>query len=396
MNDEFVQTEHQGYFSRVIKSFTGVLFGLLLIPGSVCLLGWNEYRTVHRSRGIDEAEKVCAEVPSIAQVSAELNERLVHLQGPAKTDETLADPKLNFRQPALRLRRRVETYEWVENKDTHRRNKLGGGEETVTTYKYRTEWVKRHQTSSKFNQPMGHHNPEPRYDNETVNAQRVDLGAFQLSSSLIAGINDWRETPVDFAAISESIPDEEKSRYKPEGKGIYYSPSDTILPPAVGDQRIHFDIVSPCVVSVLAAQRGEKLEHFQTPNGETIESIQVGEVSAAEMFHSLRNMNALLAWVLRGTGWSLATMGFLLILGPLATIASFIPFLENLTGFVTFAISMVLGTIVALITVGVAWLAVRPLLSGVLFALAAIGLFLLFMRRGSTKTVLDPEGSFVN
>ena len=81
---------------------------------------------------------------------------------------------------------------------------------------------------------------------------------------------------------------------------------------------------------------------------------------------------------------------------PLATIASFIPFLENLTGFVTFAISMVLGTIVALITVGVAWLAVRPLLSGVLFALAAIGLFLLFMRRGSTKTVLDPEGSFVN
>ncbi len=32
-----------------------------MVPGSVALVSWNEYRTVHRSRGLAEAEKVVVE-----------------------------------------------------------------------------------------------------------------------------------------------------------------------------------------------------------------------------------------------------------------------------------------------------------------------------------------------
>lgn len=390
--NQFTETSHQGYFSRVIKSFTGVLFGLLMIPGSVMLLGWNEYRTVHRSRGIDEAEKVFAPVASPDSLAAEMNDKLIHLQGKATTDETLTDPDFHFKETALRLKREVEFYEWVEHKHSQRRKKLGGGTETTTTYDYDKKWTKQHHESSKFHHPEGHSNPLPRYQGHELTAERVMLGAHRLSDNLVAGINAWKDGHVD-AQLLSMLPEEVQKLARLEENRVYIAHQPAVTPeqggeaqatsrsPEVGDLRVGFRYVEPCVVSVLAAQRNGKLEAFQTSNGELIESIQVGEVSAAEMFRSLRESNALFAWIFRGVGFVVSVIGFSLILGPLATLASFIPFLEDLTGFATFIVSIALAAIVSLATIGVAWFAVRPLLSGGLFAVAIVCLFFLFWRR---------------
>jgi hypothetical protein len=137
MTDQVVETSHQGYFSRVAKSFVGVLIGILLVPGSIAFIGWNEYRTVHRTRGLLEAEQVVQEVSDPFEVLPEHNGKLVHLTGQATTTETLADEDFALERVALRLSREVEMYQWVEHKETRTQEKLGGGRETITTYKCR-------------------------------------------------------------------------------------------------------------------------------------------------------------------------------------------------------------------------------------------------------------------
>lgn len=383
----YVKTEHKGYFSRIANSFIAALFGLLMVPGSVVLISWNEYRTVHRARGLEEAEKVVVEVPSIDQVQTELNDQLVHLQGHANTEETLKDRNFNISKNAIRFRREVEMYQWVERRDTKTRDKIGGGQETITTFEYNKRWEKNRVASERFEQQIGHQNPEEKFKGETIDAVKVNVGAYQLSPSLVQSMSRWQAADIDPETCLETIPEAERKHLKIDGQQIYYSvsPEGSSLFPGIGDQRIRFSFVVPSDVSVLAAQKGEQLTPFKTSNGEEIESLEEGNVTAADMFKTLKNRNSMIAWLLRGLGWGVASLGFLLIMGPLSTMASVIPFLGRITGAATFGVSVVLGAIVALVTIGIAWIAVRPVLAGILFAVAAVGLYLLFRSRGTAK-----------
>jgi hypothetical protein len=136
MVDQITRTVRQGFFSRLANSFVGILFGLLLVPGSVLLIGWNEYRTVHRSRGLAEAEGAVTGVADPFEISQTQNDKLVHVIGTATTEEKLSDAEFGISQTVLRLERKVEMYQWVEHKEKKTRDKIGGGRETITTYSY--------------------------------------------------------------------------------------------------------------------------------------------------------------------------------------------------------------------------------------------------------------------
>ena len=41
---------------------------------------------------------------------------------------------------AIMLNRNVEVYQWVEEQKSEKVKKLGGSEETITTYTYKKEW----------------------------------------------------------------------------------------------------------------------------------------------------------------------------------------------------------------------------------------------------------------
>jgi len=86
MVDSVTRTEYQSFFSRLFQSVVGVFIGLVMVPGSVALMTWNEYRTIHRTQGLIQAEKVVAEAPSPFESSAELDQRLVHVTGIATTE----------------------------------------------------------------------------------------------------------------------------------------------------------------------------------------------------------------------------------------------------------------------------------------------------------------------
>jgi len=129
--------------------------------------------------------------------------RLVHLSGLATTQETLTDPVFRIAEQAIRLNRKTETYQWVERKKSETRKKLGGGEETVTTYSYSKDWQDKRIDSGEFREPAGHANPPSLpFESESWQAQEVRVGGFQLSPALTSSMR--RSVEVAYTRLSST------------------------------------------------------------------------------------------------------------------------------------------------------------------------------------------------
>ncbi|MCC6510257.1 MAG: TMEM43 family protein, partial [Pirellulaceae bacterium] len=194
-------------------------------------------------------------------------------------------------------------------------------------------------------------------------------------------IGPWQDLELAAEELLSEVPEAERQRYLVQGGHLFvgaHQPKPDS--PAIGDLRIGFRAVDPAKVSLLGQLQVDHLVAYRTSNGEEIASVEDGEKSAAQMFDSLRMQNSTLAWLLRGAGWVLACVGFGLIAGPISTLASVIPFLGRITGAATFFVAVILGSVVALTAIGVAWVAVRPLWAIGLFAIAGGGLYLLMRR----------------
>lgn len=386
MFDRVTRTEQQGFFSRVVSSFVGILIGFLLVPGSILLITWNEYRTIHRTQGLVQAERVVAEISNALEIVPELNNRLVHVSGMASTAEVLSDGDFNIGRKVLRLERQVEMFQWAESKSSKTRDKLGGGKETITTYDYDRKWHRDRVNSDSFEKPSGHSNPQPRYLSRSLVAEQASLGAFHLRSALVGQLSSWTDVSIDESTLLSKAETDARLQFKSAGGYLYFgTPSVDPAAPQVGDLRIKFRVVEPMTVSLLSQQQGGEFVPFKTANGESIESLEEGIKSAPEMLNTLRSSNTTLATVLRLVGWLLCCVGFSLMASPLQALSSVIPLLSRMVGAATMLIGFILGSTVSLITISIAWIAVRPLYSLSLLAIAGVGLYFLLRRKKATE-----------
>ena len=60
--------------------------------------------------------------------------KLVHIMGAVSATAPLADPQFPVKATGLKLAPGVEMYQWRQDERSETRTKLGGGQETVTTY----------------------------------------------------------------------------------------------------------------------------------------------------------------------------------------------------------------------------------------------------------------------
>ena len=379
MPDSFQVTSGSSWFSRLGKAFTGIVVGLILIVIGVALLFWNEGRAVKTYKTLKEGQGLVIDVASDA-VDAAHDGQLVHLTADAVTDETLVDADFGVSANAIRLRRDVEMYQWKETEKSETRKKLGGGEETVTTYTYTREWSGMLNNTANFHEPAGHENPsEFPYDSMTLDAEQVAVGAFYLSPDLIAQLSDYKDLPVrDIPAGAEW----------PEGaqtdKGGIYLGADPAQP-EVGDVRIKFSVVGQGPVSVVAAQNGDTFAEYQTKAGGTIAMIVSGKVPAQQMFEDAISANTLITWLVRLGGFILLWIGFGLLFAPLSVLADIVPLFGALVGAATGLIAFLLALAVALAVIAIAWVFFRPLLGIALLVMAVAALFFGFRAFGKKK-----------
>jgi hypothetical protein len=392
MSDSFREVTSVSWFGRIKRAVGGVIFGLLLVVLMVIGLFWNEGRAVQTARSLAEGAGAVVST-GVGSVDAANDGKLVHVSGPVTADSGLSDPDFGIAAQGLRLSRSVEMYQWKEDSKSETTKKLGGGEETETTYSYSKVWDDSQIDSSDFKKPDGHQNPPMAIHSRTFQIPEGKLVAFDLDAPVldrIEGDKDLSLSPSQSAAIKAAY-----SGTKPlsivDGR-IYLGTDNTT--PALGDYRIGYELAPLGVISIVARQAGSRFEPYQTEAGDALLMVDTGQVPADKMFAEAIGANTLITWLLRAAGLLLLTIGFALFLSPIGVILDVIPFLGSMarmgTGIIAFFLAILVGTT----TIAIAWFWYRPVLAvGILAAgvIAAAAVYYLGRSRKPVAPMAAPS-----
>jgi Transmembrane protein 43 len=363
-DNSYTEVTSESWFGRIKNAFAGILIGLILFIAAFPLLFWNEGRAVKTYKTLKEGGGAVISV-AVDNVDPANADKLIHVTGTADTQATLTDSLFGVSVKALKLSRDVEMYQWKEKSEKKTKEKLGGGTETVTTYTYHKAWSDDLIKSQDFKQPQEYQNPGAMlYPSEDQHAKEVTLGAYKLTPSLVGKINKSEKLSLN---SDTAIPVALQSNKVKVVDSAFYIGADPANP-QIGDTRITFKVTRPTEVSVVAKQKGSTFEPYKTKAGGTIELLQTGARTAAEMFEKAQKDNTILTWILRVVGFVLMMIGLSMIMKPLSVLASVVPFLGKLVEMGTGLIAFLLAASFSLVTISIAWIAHRPLLGGLLIA----------------------------
>lgn len=383
MSGNYTEVSSVNWFQRLGQSCMSVVIGVFLFFISFIILFWNEGRAVKTAKGLEEGAKNVVSL-SAPKPEAKDDGKLVHTTGEATTADTLTDADFGVSVKALRLERIAQIYQYKEEAKSETKKKLGGGEETVTTYTYPMVWTDGAIDSSTFKDEKfrGKNFGSITYPNKTDDAKTVKLGDFILPSSLWGSMKSESLSP-DAATLPSTM----KDTVKVNG-GYYYLGKDPTTP-AIGDVRIEYKVIKPATVSVIAKEVKDTFEPYKTEQDTSISMLQMGTVSAGQMFQQAQDSNTTLTWILRLVGFVAMTIGITLFFRPLVVFADVIPIFGSLlqAGAVFFA--LLLAAPLSLITIALGWIVYRPLLGIALLAGAGIiiaGAIMLAMKLRRPKT----------
>lgn len=372
----YTEVTEQSWFSRLGNAFKGIVVGVLLLLVSFPLLFWNEGRAVHQAQALSEGRGAVIPV-GVDRVDPAREGQLVAVTGKAVPDGALQDAEFGVSSPeTLRLRRQVEMYQWQETSKREKRKKVGGGEQTVTTYSYKAGWADDVIDSSGFKE-KGHENPgKMPYEDAQWNASPVHLGAFVLGDELLDRLSGWTDHRVD-----SKLPAALGNTLKPVDGG-YFRGADPASP-RVGDVRIRYQVVPAGDVSLVGVQSGTGFKSYKARSGSEILHVVSGRRTADELFAQMESANTTMTWVLRLVGFGLMFLGLAMILNPLSVLADVVPFFGNLVGFGTALIAFTVAASLSLLTVSLGWIAYRPLVGIPLLGIGVAGLVagIKFLRR---------------
>mmetsp|Transcript_14580 Transcript_14580/g.39735 ORF Transcript_14580/g.39735 Transcript_14580/m.39735 type:complete len:248 (+) Transcript_14580:923-1666(+) len=142
----------------------------------------------------------------------------------------------------------------------------------------------------------------------------------------------------------------------------------------------------PCIirvlqVSIIAQQKASSFAPWSGPYDHryTAYLVSDGLISAEDMLSAASAQSAFLGWVLRAVSLAAATGGLFLSGAPLTQAAGSIPcvggLLEGVATVVLCCVSLLAATGCWLMVVAVSWLWFRPVVSAILFGVAAVVLF---------------------
>lgn len=368
-----------GFLERLSETAGGTVLGVGLFFVSIYVLFTNEGRALQTASSLDEGLSQVVSVDSFSGFDPQNNNRLVHLSAKLRTLQPLHDPNYRVVLQAVKLKREVEMYQWVEYRDS-KDYQENGETKTETTYTYNTEWKSELINSRNFDKEIGHQNPSAMaVESVTVVAPEVRVGPFILSKGLVEQVNNFqtlslRDFPLSnldpFLSIHED----------------YFYHTQNPRRPEVGDVRVSFSFAGLCgetsylgpaqTVSVVAMQRGEQLLPFKTKSGDTLEILYLEDLSAEEVFEKEHKHNSLKTWGLRAAGWALMFLSIQLTMRIIYTLVDWVPLLRDLVSVGLKIFALCISCSLSLLTIGAGWLFYRPLMAAALGALALLPVFL--------------------
>jgi hypothetical protein len=392
MPDQVTVTTNTSWFSRIGSAFAGVLVGLVLIVACVAGLAWNEGNAVKVARGLTEGAGAVIEAETSPILPAN-DQKLIHVTGLVAVTEPLTDPEFGVTGTGVKLARNVEMHQWQEESKSESRTKLGGGEETVTTYTYTRVWSSSPIDSSAFNTPAGHENPAMTIEAAEVYAQDAALGDFRLEENVLGQMEGAQALPLNAESEAAIQAAAGQGRTLTVAQNRIYI-GENPAQPAIGDTRVSYDLTPAAETSVVARQNGDGFLQYRARNGAEFLLVAEGDAPAADMFQSAQDANDVLAWIIRVVGMVLLMVGFGLILAPFGVLADVLPLAGTIVRMGTGLIGFVLGLIVGTVTIALAWLAFRPVTTIIILAIGGAIAFVVYrFGRGRSKKTLAAQAA---
>lgn len=372
-----------GFLERLSETAGGTVVGVALFFLSFYVLFTNEGRALQTAVALDEGLSQVVSLNPSSSLDHQHNNHLIHLSARLHTSQPLHDPNYRVVVQAVKLRRQVEMYQWVEYQES-KDYQEDGETKTETTYTYNTEWKSELINSRNFDREIGHINPSAMaVESVTVVAPEVQAGPFILSKGLVEQINDFQTLYLG------DLPQLDADSFLTiDGEYFYHTPNPRR--PEVGDVRVSFSFAGlsgegswpgpALTVSVVAMQRGEYLGPFKTKSGYTLELLYMQELTAEEVFEKEHQHNAMTTWGLRAAGWALMFLGISLTMRIIYTLVDWIPILRELVSLGLKLFALCVSCSLSLLTIAVGWIYYRPLV-----AMGLIGVALLPLLIGRTR-----------
>ncbi|XP_034388409.1 transmembrane protein 43 isoform X1 [Cyclopterus lumpus] len=377
-----------GFLERLSETAGGTVVGIGLFFLSFYVLFTNEGRALQTAYSLNEGLSQVVLLGPFSSLDLQNNNHLVHLSSQLHTSQPLHDPNYRVAVQAVKLKRQVEMYQWVEYRES-KDYQEDGETKTETTYNYNTEWKSEMVNSRNFDKEIGHQNPSAMaVESVTVVAPEVGVGPFSLSKGLVEQINNFQTLSLrDFSTFNLapflSVDDD------------YFYHTHNPRRPEVGDVRVRFSFAglsgetSPLgraqTVSIVAMQRGEQLMPFKTKSGDTLEILYLEELSAEEVFAKELHYNSMKTWGLRAAGWALMFLSIQLTMRIIYTLVDWVPVLRELVSVGLKIFALCVSCSLSLLTIGVGWIFYRPLVAVALGALALLPVFLARSRLPAKK-----------
>lgn len=199
----------QSYGDRTKDAFFGFLVGLALVVFSIPALWFVEQIAVEDYLVLNRCRKACKKIANSSdKVNTKYEERPVHITGKTKVvnppggGEDLGNDEetgfiLKSNTKAVRLKRTVEMYQWVEKSKK---------EEKRTVFTYDLQWSESDHDSSGFHLSEGHHNPRrnPAIQSFTKNASKsTSVGSYQLVEEQVQKLQHFQLCPIEMTTDLE-------------------------------------------------------------------------------------------------------------------------------------------------------------------------------------------------
>jgi hypothetical protein len=372
------------YLQRVGGSMCGSVIGLGLIAVSCLILFTNEGRSVHTYNMLVETRGHCNPVKSADNVYSELDNKLIYVSGKLATNGLVADNHYGISGRFVRLKRKVEMYQWIEETETRKYKEPDGSVREERHYRYSTAWRSDVVHSNSFDDPRYHHNPSSMpVESMEWTADRTSVGRYELSREAVADISNFKT----FHLSSDSP---YKGNVQVYGNMLYEGNPQK---PEVGDIRVSYTYAGSTeegredVVSIVGRQSpGPVITPYSTSDGYRVLFLYMERLSMNEVFDRQHASNEALTWFLRGLGWLLTVIGFNMVTGILTTLVDWIPLVRELVSLSMLLLSVALGSSLSLVVIAIAWLRYRPLFGMAVLLVAATPFIAskIFSRKNST------------
>lgn len=387
----YQETTRQSYGSKVKNSFQGILWGIILILAGTVILWWNEGRAVKASDALKDFQKNYVELSDITTLDPAFEGKAVHATGVAVTADTLRDAAFGIAVNAMKLARNVEYYQWTQQSESERKDKLGGSTETTTTYTYEPAWCNEPVNSNEFKDPdyKGKNFVLRAVEATEQTASNVSFGAYRLTEGIVSRISG--EEPA-YPALTEAQKKQLLANVTDSTVVVTVSGDQVYIGadpanPRIGDVRITFtQVTSPKTVSLLQKVVNGTFESYIAKNGKAFSKVEMGTVSAENMIEHQKSANKTLLWILRIVGIILIIAGNKSLLGFLSTVFAVVPFIQRIIGAGVGFVATVIGLVWSLIVIAIAWVTHRPVLAIALLAVAVVLTVWLVGRSRKKKT----------